>query len=319
MAKRALPFLVTVGLLIAFLPLANAPAAEQNHGRIVFSSNRGDGTYYNLYAVDPDGQNLSRLDNVQAFDLNAAWSPDGATIAFARFGDVGNEDVYLMNADGSNVRQLTSGNGDNYQPAWTQDGHRIAFTSSRTGHPEIFVMDADGSHQTQVTSTPDPELNHRAAWLDGDKLVYGHAPDATTFEGPFTLLTIHRNGKDQGDVTPADVVAPDGVDVTHRNGDRMAFVDNFCSICDVSDVFTMKVGGQDLRQLTSDFGNNLDPSWSPDGRAIAFSHEDAPITFDHEEIYTMSDDGSHLFNVTHDPADDVDPTWGCPGKSACTH
>ena len=58
-------------------------------------------------------------------------------------------------------------------------------------------MHSDGSELSQVTHTPDPELNHRAAFLDGDKIIYGHAPDANTFVGPFTMLTAHRNGTER--------------------------------------------------------------------------------------------------------------------------
>ncbi len=315
---KKLLLLALLGALGTFLPMAQA--AQENHRRIAFSSNRGnDPNVYDLWAVDPDGNNLTRLTNDQAFDLDAAWSPDGTTIAYASTKVDGNEHIFLMNPDGTNVRQLTAGNANEYQPAWSPDGHSIAFTSDRTGHPEIYVMHSDGSDVSQVTHTPDPELNHRAAFLDGDKIIYGHAPDANTFVGPFTMLTAHRNGTDAGDVTPAGLVAPDDPAVTMRAGHQVAFVDNFCSICDVSDVFTMNADGTNVRQLTSDFGNNLDPDWSPDGRAITFSHEDPPITFDHADIWTMSADGSHLFNVTNNPADDVEPAWGCPGKGGDCH
>jgi Tol biopolymer transport system component len=105
--------------------------------------------------------------------------------------------------------------------------------------------------------------------------------------------------------------------VTNRGGHRIVFEDNFCSDCDLSDIFTMNADGNKLEQLTDDFGNNLEPVWSPDGRAIAWTHEEPPASFDHEDVWTMDADRSNRFNLTNDPADEWAPSWGCPGKGDC--
>ena len=59
---------------------ADGPGRARESRRIAFSSNRGnDPNVYDLWAVDPDGNSLTRLTNDQAFDLDAAWSPDGTS------------------------------------------------------------------------------------------------------------------------------------------------------------------------------------------------------------------------------------------------
>ena len=55
-----------------------------------------------------------------------------------------------------------------------------------------------------------------------------------------------------------------------------------------SDIFTVTEGGE-IRRLTQEQGTNKDPSWSPDGRYIAFVSTRA----DGSGIYVMSADGRY--------------------------
>jgi TolB protein len=316
--RHVLLLVVALALLGAFLPLAQA-AQEENLGRIAFSSDRDDPNY-DIYAVDPDGSNVTRLTADDGFDGYPAWSPDGQTIAFVSQRDGGDSDIFLMNPDGTNVRQLTFNDTRDSEPAWSVDGQRIAFVGSRDGNREIFVMRADGSRQTQVTETPAPELNDNPAFVDGDKIVFEHAPDGDTFLGPFSIRTVHRDGTHLEELSPG-VDQPGQPAVSYREGHRIVFVDNICFGCPNSDVFTMKADGNKVQEVTDGFGNNLYPDWSPHGGAIVFTHEDeGHVTFIHEEIYTVDEDGSNLFNVTHnglDGPDDWGASWGCPDKGDC--
>jgi TolB protein len=98
-----------------------------------------------IYTINADGSNPTRLTNDPSFDGSPDRSPDGSRIVFER-NAVG---IYVMNADGSNVTQLPSAGFD---PTWSPDGTRIAFVSSRDGTPEIYVMNSDSSNQTRLTN-----------------------------------------------------------------------------------------------------------------------------------------------------------------------
>ena len=68
-----------------------------------------------------------------------------------------------------------------------------------------------------------------------------------------------------------------------------------------------------LRRLTDHSGWDGSPSWSPDGRHIAFvSHLDERDG--NWEIYVMGSDGSNLTRLTDHPADDVSPSWSPDGR-----
>ena len=78
------------------------------------------------------------------------------------------------------------------------------------------------------------------------------------------------------------------------------------------------VGGENLvagalRRLTDHSGWDGSPSWSPDGRHIAFvSHRDEDDG--NFELYVMGSDGSNLTRLTDHPADDWSPSFSPDGR-----
>lgn len=77
------------------------------------------------------------------------------------------------------------------------------------------------------------------------------------------------------------------------------------------DVWAMRGDGSDPRRLTDDPGNDIFPTWSADGRNIAFvSDRDG-----NREIYVMKADGTQQVNLTHDPSEDWTPAWSLDGTT----
>jgi Tol biopolymer transport system component len=79
---------------------------------------------------------------------------------------------------------------------------------------------------------------------------------------------------------------------------------------DVEDIYVINADGTGLTRLTSDPGNDFDPSWSPDGSQIAFRSE----RDGNNEIYVMDADGSGQRNVSQYPGDDWGPAWAPDGS-----
>jgi Tol biopolymer transport system component len=76
------------------------------------------------------------------------------------------------------------------------------------------------------------------------------------------------------------------------------------------DIWTVNADGSGLKRLTLDPGEDFDPSWSPDGRLIAFrSMRDG-----NNEIYVMRADGSGQHNVSRDRTEDWGPAWSPDGE-----
>jgi Tol biopolymer transport system component len=103
-------------------PVENAaPHWSPDGTEITFASNRDkDATSpfnVEIYTVNADGTNVTRLTNNPATDTSPAWSPDGTEIAF-QTGRDGNPEIYSMKTDGTNPRRLTNDPAFDAAPNW---------------------------------------------------------------------------------------------------------------------------------------------------------------------------------------------------------
>lgn len=85
-------------------------------GTIAFQSNR-DGNN-EIYIIDSDGENVTRLTNNGVDDNSPSWSPDGEWIAYESIQDDGNAQLFIIRADGSDIRQLTDNRYSDVRPYW---------------------------------------------------------------------------------------------------------------------------------------------------------------------------------------------------------
>ena len=104
-----------------------------------------------IWVMDVDGGNRTRLTNNTAYDDYPSWSPDGVQIVFVSDRD-GNREIYKMRADGKFQAPLTDSIEPDTFPAWSPDGSEIVFQSGRSGQGfGIYVMDSDGSNVRRLT------------------------------------------------------------------------------------------------------------------------------------------------------------------------
>ncbi|CAG0960856.1 MAG: PD40 domain-containing protein [Anaerolinea sp.] len=123
-----------------------------------------------IYIMDAEGENLTRLTTDEAPEGSPAWSPDSTMIVFTS--DRGDfRDLYIVGVDGKNERRLTDNGADNDFPAWSPDGQRIAFSSNWDGTWLLYTMDVSG-HDMILLAESDTEQKEPAWSPDGSMIAY---------------------------------------------------------------------------------------------------------------------------------------------------
>jgi Tol biopolymer transport system component len=184
--------------------------------RIAFSSNRNGS--FDLYLMDPDGQNLRRVTSAAGNEGEPAWTPDGARLIYTS--SVGTTtQIAIVSADGSENRQLTTASGGNHSPSISPDGRTIAFVSARDGNHAVYTMGIDGSNQRRVTRGSAKETNPRFA-RNGDLLYVVERGGSS--KGSKVMRMAAGSGSASQVLQTEQPVAALAVS---RDGDRLAYVE----------------------------------------------------------------------------------------------
>jgi Tol biopolymer transport system component len=79
---------------------------------------------------------------------------------------------------------------------------------------------------------------------------------------------------------------------------------------DVRDIYVLHPDSWSIHRLTENAGNNTFPSWSADGKTIAFTSD----RDGYARIYNMSETGENLVMLTRDPSDNMKPAFSKDGE-----
>ena len=216
-----------------------------------------------------------------------------------------------MTADGRGHRRLTTTETDqaSSQPSWLPGGRGILFRrsgpTSRVG--SIWQMGPLGENPLLRFSTPAPPLYPSFA-PDGRRVLFTAilSPTGDTDRGIFALSA--------GDGTPTTLFdvpsAYDSAPSWSPDATKIAFESN----ADVGganperdmEIWVMGADGTRPTQLTSNTAHDEGPSWSPDGRLLAFTSgpDDA-----HGDIHVMPAAGSDARRLTRYANADESPDW----------
>ena len=225
-------------------------------------------------------------------------------IAFSRLGTStdGCCDIYSINPDGTGVRRLTHGGTGNF-PAWSPDGREIAYSPDARSSEAIWVMDADGAHARPVTH-PGSGVDLRPAWSpDGKRIAF----ERETERAPYVSIWIVN-----ADGTGATRLRQGGTEVAWApSGKRIAFEGYGSLASDGIWVMSLDTGG--LRNIVPGPMGSEHPSWSPDGKLIAFDRgRQDSATLGPAGIWVIHPNGTGLRRIAR--GRDWDPTWSPDGS-----
>lgn len=257
------------------------------NGRILFTSEQ-DGNA-EIYVINADGTNLTRLTNHWAKDEFPSWSPDSQQIVFISDRD-GNPEVYTMNADGTDVTRLTYNNAIEESPAWSPNGTEIVF--SRISHitfnfvESLHIINWDGTNETELKNSL--KAVGFPAWSpDGTKIAFtvGKYDDSS-------IYVMNKDGTNQIRLTQGSRPkwSPDG--------QKIAFERDW-------QIYMMNADGSNVLHFPLT-GNSHYMDWSSDGTYLVFDGYYEGVG---SEIYVIKADGTNLIRLTANSTDDNSPDW----------
>lgn len=272
-------------------------------GAIAFTRDQGSGP--RVYLLDRDGSGGTPLFAPGRSQGSPAWAPGGKTMAF----DIGcgssRAAAYVVAPYGrKHVDRAIPKSVDGCAPAWSPGGQLIAFEGLHGGQQDIWVSRTDGSAAHRLTD--DAAIDAHPSWSpDGRRIVFasdrGGNSDLYVMDADGSHAQVLYAGP-SADIDP--VWSPDGrwVAFSSASKEGCGVDDDACSF----HVWVVRADGSGARQITTDAGHDLEPTWSLDGARVAFV-SDRDGDFD---IYVVGIDDGEVEQVTNDDGADRTPSWG---------
>ena len=191
----------------------------------------------------------------------------------------------LANA-GSNPVRLNAGNVSR-EPSPSPDGTQFVFTVRQllwTGEwqNDLYIVNRNGMNMRWLTRLPGVE--DQPEWSpDGRKILFRYVVDDRS-----DLYVINVDGTGLTNLTAAfPATMTDRRDPAwSRDGSRIAFIG---AVAGQHKVWVMDADGSNARQVTTDAGFDMTPTFAPDGQRIAFTRYNAaePALGDDVMIVTL--------------------------------
>jgi TolB protein len=242
-------------------------------------------------------------------DSDVAVDPSGKWIAFrsTRHNETG--DIYIQRVDGTSVTQLTNDAARDAYPAFSPDGKWIAFASTRAGNWQIYRMDLDGRNVVQVTSGPMQAI-HPSFSPDGSRLVYC-ALGARSNQWELWTVGLNTGERRQVGYGLFPSWSPD------KSVDRIAYQRARQRGSRWFSLWTMElVNGEGRRMTEVAVSSNaaiVSPSWSPDGRKLAFTTV-VQGSASQQDVWTVDSDGANKQRLTDGNGTNLSPAWAADNR-----
>ncbi len=246
---------------------------------MVFASTR--------YSVTPQicmqnvrGLSVRLLTEDRMSDMMPAFSPRGDLIAWSS-NRYGNWDILVEKVDAtpdSRPRQLTNSTDDDIHPSWSQDQNLVAFSrfNSMDGLWQIWVMDFNNRTLSYITEGLFPEFRP----IPEENGIYTIAYQRHRRRDVpwYSIWTIKvRMGKDgavEAVNSPEEIVAndqwaaitpvwsPDGQCLAFASVRKSPLAQWQARIYKADDIWTVRINGTDLTQITNHSAPDWDPWWA---------------------------------------------------------
>ncbi|HBE40592.1 MAG TPA: hypothetical protein DDW27_05200 [Bacteroidales bacterium] len=231
---------------------------------------------------NPEGESLQIFRGFSGSRSYYNWTIDGK-IAISKSAGVSN--IFVRELQTGKETQLTNILTFESHPRWSPDGSQIAFISRRDGESDLWTIPSKGGEANKVTvNVPNPNATpryiSRPSWLpDGKSLAFGgiFGEDRGIWTVPTSGGIPEKMKSDFGPLIENCDVSPDGAYITFdyigvKEGNPIKNSRN-----PERDIYVIPFKGGSPQRITMIAKSGLSfisPSWSPDGKMIAFRSTD---------------------------------------------
>ena len=221
-------------------------------------------------------------------------------IATSKLAWVRGDSIAVMDYDGFNQRGFASDGPYVRFPQFSPDGRYLAYVSYKSGVPNIVVRSdggalVGGTSFTSTTSSP--------AISPSGQLAFSSAMGG---DGSMEIYVSNLDGSNARRLTRTSKAVNISPRWNPRTGREIAFISDRGGS---PQIYVMDVSGANQRPLAARGGHADSPSWSPDGRYIAFTYGGAGSF----QIFVSDIASGQLVQLTSHGRNES-PTWSPDGR-----
>lgn len=318
--KKSIPkwvWLVVAGVVVLLVGLVwwnGRSAGIAASGNIIYLGWEDDELTDQLYQIDPNGGEKTRLTETPHGVTGFAVSPDGTQVAYSVVNENDTIDLWLMNSDGTKQKQILScSDALCTRPVWAADERRLIVERRMLsepgvppGAPQLLWLDAQTGETLPVFADA-AQTGYGARLSPDDQWLSYIVPEA-----PEIRVTHLATG--ESITAPSQTGEPA---VWHPDGKSLLMSDIWFQGESFSQhLFSLDLDSAELSNISGESLETNDglPVFSPDGEWIAFGRKKprAPMG---KQLWLMRPDGNEASGITENA--DIhynNPAWSPDGE-----